>query len=168
LLGRTLRRERFRESYGAQVPGINHHGTNVIRKLRDVPLRLGDVLLLQGSPESLNRLQESGVARILGASEAMEDVRPRLGRAPLAIGIFVAVLALVTARVLSLPLAVMLGTLLVFITRCITPEEAYARVEWGLFSSDHLDLCGHGAYSVLPFAWHPLPTNQPLLLLTVF
>ena len=130
LLGRTLRRERFRESYGAQVLGINHQGTNVIRKLRDVPLRLGDVLLLQGSPENLNRLQESGIVRIVGTSEAMEDVRPRMGRAPLAIAIFLAVLALVTARVLSLPLAVMLGALLVFVTRCITPEEAYARVEW--------------------------------------
>ena len=87
LLGRTLRRERFRESYGAQVLGINHHGTNVIRKLR-CSLALGDVLLLQGSPENLNRLQESGIVRILGTSEAMEDVRPRMGRAPLAIAIF--------------------------------------------------------------------------------
>jgi di/tricarboxylate transporter len=175
LLGRTLRRERFRESYGAQVLGINHHGTNVIRKLRDVPLRLGDVLLLQGSPESLNRLQESGVARILGTSEAMEDVRPRLGRAPLAIGIFVAVLALVTARVLSLPLAVMLGTLLVFITRCITPEEAYARVEWkaiiligsllGLGAAmEHTGAAKYLAWQLVSLTG----TNQPLLLLTVF
>ena len=175
LLGRTLRRERFRESYGAQVLGINHQGTNVIRKLRDVPLRLGDVLLLQGSPESLNRLQESGVVRILGTSEAMEDVRPRLGRAPLAIGIFVAVLALVTAGILSLPLAVMLGTLLVFITRCITPEEAYARVEWkaiiligsllGLGAAmEHTGTAKYLAWQLVSLTG----TNQPLLLLTVF
>src|SRR4030095_17121665 len=75
LLGRTLRRERFRESYGAQVLGINHHGTNVVRQLRDVPLRLGDVLLLQGSSENLKRLQKGGVWRVLGRSEALEDVQ---------------------------------------------------------------------------------------------
>ena len=175
LLGRTLRRERFRESYGAQVLGINHHGTNVIRKLRDVPLRLGDVLLLQGSHESLNRLQESGVVRILGTSEAMEDVRPRLGRAPLAIGIFVAVLALVTAGILSLPLAVMLGALLVFVTRCITPEEAYARVEWkaiiligsllGLGAAmEHTGTAKYLAWQLVSLTG----TDQPLVLLTIF
>jgi di/tricarboxylate transporter len=175
LLGRTLRRERFRESYGAQVLGINHHGTNVVRKLRDVPLRLGDVLLLQGSSENLKRLQESGVVRVLGTSEALEDVRPRMGRAPLAIGIFVAVLALVTARVLSLPLAVMLGALLVFITRCITPEEAYARVEWkaiiligsllGLGAAmEHTGAAKYLAWQLVSLTG----TSQPLLLLTVF
>ncbi|HVJ58404.1 MAG TPA: SLC13 family permease [Terrimicrobiaceae bacterium] len=175
LLGRTLRRERFRESYGAQVLGINHHGTNVIRKLRDVPLRLGDVLLLQGSSENLKRLQESGMVRILGTSEALEDVRPRMGRAPLAIGIFVAMLALVTARVLSLPLAVMLGALLVFITRCITPEEAYARVEWkaiiligsllGLGAAmEHTGAAKYLAWQLVSLTG----TSQPLLLLTVF
>ena len=175
LLGRTLRRERFRESYGAQVLGINHHGTNVVRKLRDVPLRLGDVLLLQGSSENLKRLQESGVVRVLGTSEALEDVRPRMGRAPLAIGIFVAMLALVTARVLSLPLAVMLGALLVFITRCITPEEAYARVEWkaiiligsllGLGAAmEHTGAAKYLAWQLVSLTG----TSQPLLLLTVF
>jgi di/tricarboxylate transporter len=175
LLGRTLRRERFRESYGAQVLGINHQGTNVIRKLRDVPLRLGDVLLLQGSPENLNRLQANGVVRIVGTSEAMEDVRPRMGRAPLAIAIFLAVLALVTARVLSLPLAVMFGVLLVFLTRCITPEEAYARVEWkaiiligsllGLGAAmEHTGAAKYLAWQLVALTG----TEQPLLLLTVF
>ena len=175
LLGRTLRRERFRESYGVQVLGINHQGTHVIRKLRDVPLRLGDVLLLQGAPENLTRLQENRVVRILGTSEAMEDVRPRMGRAPLAIAIFLAVLALVTARVLSLPLAVMLGALLVFVTRCITPEEAYARVEWkaiiligsllGLGAAmEHTGAAKYLAWQLVSLTG----TNQPLLLLTVF
>src|SRR5690606_32707209 len=31
---------------------------------------------------------------------------------------------------LSIPVAVILGALLVFATRCITPQEAYRRVEW--------------------------------------
>ena len=175
LLGRSLRRERFRDTYGAQVLGINHQGTNVISKLRDVPLRLGDLVLLQGAPENLKRLQESGVLRMLGTSEPMEDVRPRMGRAPLAIGIFVGVLALVTAGILSLPLAVMLGALLVFITRCITPEEAYARVEWkaiiligsllGLGAAmEHTGAAKYLAWQLVSL----VGTNQPLVLLTVF
>ena len=38
----------------AQVLGINHQGANVTEKLRDVPLRLGDLLLLQG-PVKISR-----------------------------------------------------------------------------------------------------------------
>jgi di/tricarboxylate transporter len=175
LLGRTLRRERFRQSYGAQVLGINHQGTNVISKLRDVPLRLGDVILLQGARENLTRLQEGGVVRLLGTSEPVEDVRPRMRRAPLAIAIFVAVLALVTARVLELPLAVMLGTLLVFVTRCITPEEAYARIEWKVIiligsllglgtAMEHTGTAKYLAWQLVSL----VGTSYPLALLTVF
>jgi di/tricarboxylate transporter len=175
LLGRTLRRHHFRERYGAQVLGINHQGANVTEKLRDVPLRLGDLLLLQGPRENLARMHENRVVRVLGGSESMEAVRPRIGRAPLAIGIFVAVLALVTARVLSLPLAVMLGVLVAFTTRCITPEEAYARVEWkaiiligsllGLGAAmEHTGAAKYLAWQLVSFTG----TSQPLLLLTVF
>ncbi|HEY5706814.1 MAG TPA: SLC13 family permease [Terrimicrobiaceae bacterium] len=175
LLGRTLRGLRFRERYGAQVLGINHQGTNVIQKLRDVPLRLGDLVLLQGGRDNLAQLHENRVVRVLGASESMEAVRPRIGRAPLAIGIFVGVLAAVTAGILTLPVAAMLGVLLAFITRCITPEEAYARVEWKaiiLIGS----LLGLGAAmehtgAAKYLAWQLASvtgTAQPLLLLTVF
>jgi di/tricarboxylate transporter len=62
--------------------------------------------------------------------EFMEKARPKRAHAPLAIAIFVAVLALTTFKVLTLPVAAMLGVLLVFVTRCITPEEAYEAVEW--------------------------------------
>ena len=112
---------------------------------------------------------------MLGASESIEDVRPRMRRAPLAIGIFVGVLALVTAGVLTLPLAVMLGVLIAFISRCITPEEAYARVEWkaiiligsllGLGAAmEHTGAAKYLAWQLVSFTG----TTQPLLLLTIF
>lgn len=39
-------------------------------------------------------------------------------------------LALATLKLLDLPVAMMLGAVLVFATRCITPSEAYCDVEW--------------------------------------
>jgi di/tricarboxylate transporter len=33
-------------------------------------------------------------------------------------------------KVVPLPVAMLLGALLVFVTRCITPEDAYRQVEW--------------------------------------
>ena len=129
LIGRTLNRSRFRQRYGLQVLGINHRGTNVVRKLSQVPLQLGDVLLLQGRPEEITRLHGENIIQILGGVEAMEEKLPRRRHAPLAIGIFVAVL-LATVCGVSLPLAAMTGVLLVFVTGCITPSEAYRSVTW--------------------------------------
>ena len=131
LIGRTLkRRERFRERYGLQVLGINHHGVNVVRKLSETCLRSATCCSCKAPPKHRPRPREQRLPRARPDGTESRKRPPPDGRAPLAIAIFVGVLALVTARVLTLPLAVMLGTLLVFVTRCITPAEAYARVEW--------------------------------------
>jgi di/tricarboxylate transporter len=55
---------------------------------------------------------------------------PETKRAPIALIIFLGVLILVSFNVLSLPVAVMLGALAAFVTRCITPVEAYRQVNW--------------------------------------
>jgi di/tricarboxylate transporter len=130
LIGRTLRRQRFRERYGLQVLGINHQGVNRVRKLSESHLHLGDVLLVQGRREHIERVHASNVFRLLRPLEPMDEKRPRRRQAPTAIAIFFGVLALVTFNVLTLPLAVMLGAFLVFVTRCITPVEAYGAIEW--------------------------------------
>ena len=129
LIGRTLNQSRFRHRYGLQVLGINHHGKNVIRKLSQVPLQLGDVLLFQGRREDIARLHGENIFQILGEVEPMEEKLPKRRHAPLAIGIFITVLVATTCGV-SLPLAAMAGVLLVFVTGCITPGEAYRAVSW--------------------------------------
>jgi di/tricarboxylate transporter len=175
LIGRTLRRQRFRERYGLQVLGINHHGVNVVRKLSESLLHLGDVLLVQGRRENIERLHANNVFRVLRPLEPMEEKRPRRRRAPLAIAIFFGVLALVTLKLTSLPLAVMLGAFLVFVTRCITPTEAYAAVEWKAIiligcmlslgsAMEHTGAAKYLAAQLLAL----VGTSEPRWLLTVF
>lgn len=127
LIGRTLKGYRFRERHGLQVLGINRHGENIRRKLSQAPLRMGDVLLLQGSSGNIARLQDENVVKILNA---VKEERPNRRRARRAVLIFLGVLALGTFKVVSFPVAAMLGAVLVFVTRCITPDEAYREVEW--------------------------------------
>lgn len=127
LLGRTLKGYGFRERYGLQVLGVNRHGQTLHRKISTVPLKMGDTLLVQGSVESLNALQEDNSFRVIGT---VGENRPRRKHAPIAIGIFVLVLGLATFKVMPLPVAVILGAVLCFFTRCISPEEAYREVEW--------------------------------------
>jgi di/tricarboxylate transporter len=127
LIGRTLKRHRFRERYGLQVLAINRHGETIRRKISQVSLQLGDVLLLQGEREKIAALESANLFRILGS---VDERRPNLNRAPIAIAIFVGALLAATFKLTSLPVAVLLGALLAFLTRCITPEEAYREVEW--------------------------------------
>jgi len=130
LIRRTLKNSHFHQRFDVLVLGLNHRGVNVPGKISQVPLRMGDVLLLQGRKEVIATLGDEEAFQILGPIEPMEKARPKRAQAPLAITIFAAVLALTTFKVLTLPVAAMFGVLLVFLTRCITPEEAYEAVEW--------------------------------------
>ncbi len=127
LVGRTLRGVGFRQRYGLQVLGINRRGKTILSKISRVRLKTGDQLLIQGHRTNIAVLDENNTFRIIGA---VDYSRPNLQRAPMAIGIFAGVLVMAAFNVLSLPVAVLLGTLMVFITRCITPDEAYREVEW--------------------------------------
>ncbi|MHC1698332.1 MAG: SLC13 family permease [Geobacteraceae bacterium] len=130
LIGMTLEKCRFRQRYDLLVLGLNHRGVNVVRKISKEPLFLGDVLLLQGRKEAIAQFHNDDTLHLLGSIAPMEKAHSKRTHAPLAIAIFVAVLLLTTFQVMTLPIAAMLGALLVFVTGCITPEEAYEKVEW--------------------------------------
>lgn len=127
LVGRTLWGINFREQYGLQVLGINRKGETLHHRISRTRLQVGDQLLLQGDQETLNGLSTNNNFRIVSARL---DLMPETEKAPAAMFIFAAVIALVSFNVLSLPVAVMLGAIMAFITRCITPTEAYRRVNW--------------------------------------
>jgi di/tricarboxylate transporter len=130
LIGETLARYRFRERYGLQVLAIYRHGETIQRKLSQTPLQVGDVLLIQGEREqfrTLSSLEEQEIFHILNA---VTEEAYQWQRAPVAVAAFIGALALVALDLVSLPVAVLLGAMVVFLTRCISVEEAYRRVEW--------------------------------------
>ncbi|MFP4345446.1 MAG: SLC13 family permease [Anaerolineales bacterium] len=127
LVGHTLKELRFRQRYGLQVLGINRRGKKIYRKLSQTPFRIGDQLLVQGARSSIRVLDKNNIFRVVGI---IERRRLHHERAPVAVIVFAGVLILAALNILSLPTAVVLGTLGVFLTRCISPEEAYQEVEW--------------------------------------
>lgn len=130
LIGRTLRGVNFRERYGLQVLGINRKGETIRRRISLTRLQVGDQLLLQGNQETIQGLGKNNNFRVVSGQL---DIMPETNKAPLALAIFGGVILLVSFNVLSLPVGVMLGALVIFITRCITPEEAYRQVNWGVW-----------------------------------
>jgi di/tricarboxylate transporter len=127
LIGTTLKRFGFRERYGLQVLGINRNAGTVRAKISQVPLHMGDTLLIQGPRSHIAALEDDNTFRILGT---VGETRPHRRRAPVAIAIFIGAILAATFKVMSLPVAVLSGAALAFLTRCITPEEAYREVEW--------------------------------------
>ena len=127
LIGRTLNGVRFRDRYGLQVLAINRHGEKLTRKMSRIRLRVGDVLVLQGNRGKIEGLARQNIFRVLAS---VGEERPNRKRAPLALAIFLGVLAAATFDLLPLSVAMLLGALLVFVTRCITPEEAYSQISW--------------------------------------
>ena len=127
LIGRTLERLNFRQRYGLQVLGINRRGRALEEKLSAVSFRVGDQLLVQGPRSRIAMHDRDNLFQVLGP---VEEQRPNREHAPTAVAAFVGTLLLVALRVLPLPVAVLLGVLLVFITGSITPERAYREVSW--------------------------------------
>jgi di/tricarboxylate transporter len=176
LIGRSLRTLEFKERYGLTVLAI-HRAGRVPHNISSARLRLGDVLLLQGKPESVKELERGNLFNIFGGVDPQRLYR---ARAPLAAMIFLGAILVVTFGLASLPIAVLGGAFLMFVTRCLSPEEAYRHVEWKvllligalLSLGEAMDATGTGKYLAQQLialfgADNPYPLLGLFFLLTV-
>jgi di/tricarboxylate transporter len=127
--GRTLREIDFRRRFGLAVIAIYRRGTALATRLASLPLRSGDVLLLQGRPDRFRFLADNADLWILQETEHQPD---RRRKGIYAVGIFLAAVVASTFGWLPLPIAFLLAALAVIATRLITMEEAYGLVDWRL------------------------------------
>jgi di/tricarboxylate transporter len=127
LVGRTLARAHLRQRFRVQVLGLNRHGKNFVGKLSRTTLRIGDVLLVQGRPGGIAELAEEGIVSVLHAVEEPRINRPKAWRA---VAIFAASLVLGSGHIMPLAVAVLLGAFAMFVTKCISPADAYREVDW--------------------------------------
>ena len=172
LIGRTLSGLHFRERYGLQVLGINRRGETIRRRMSQARLKVGDQLLLQGNQETIQGLGKNTNFRVV---TGQLDTMPETSKASLSLAIFGGVILLVSFNLLSLPVGVMLGALIAFVTRCITPEEAYRQVNWSAWLLIACMLALGRAMEVTGFASllahyviELVGTKSPILLLSTF
>lgn len=126
-IGRNLKELQMRDQHQIQVLAINRSSGIVHSKIADTRLQMGDVLLVQGNQKRIDALRAENAFDVLGAWEMKRVNRQRAWSV---VGIFIGALLLGSFNLIPLPAAMLLGALLVFVTRCITPEEAYQQVEW--------------------------------------
>lgn len=127
MVDQTLSQIEFRNRYGFSVLAVWRHGEIITQRLRDVRLKFGDALLLQGPPDRMPALQESDDFLVL---EPVALELRRLSRAPIAVGIMGVVLALVLLASYHIAIAMVIGAVLMVLTGCLTMDEAYQNVDW--------------------------------------
>jgi di/tricarboxylate transporter len=128
-IGRTLKALAFRRRHGVVVLAINRHGVNLLSKISRVRLRFGDVLLLQGSSEQAEALAADGQILLL---EEVSEKHPRPEKqrwALLAFGVF---LFFSLTHLVPLPIAVLLGVMILLATRSVRMSELYETIDWRL------------------------------------
>ena len=127
MIGKNLKELDFRRTSGLQVLGINRSGRTIRRKISEVRLAVGDQLLLHGSRLSAATLDQNGTFRLIHALR-MDSLDKR--KMAISIFSFLLVLVLASFNVIPASIAALIGMLVVFLTNCISPKEAYLMVNW--------------------------------------
>ncbi len=127
VVGRTLRLLNFRSRFGVPVLAVQRHGEPLHESLRETVLQAGDVLLVRGTPEELQTIHRQRELALLGAV----DIPPRrVRKMKTAVGIMLAVVLLAALDVTTILVSSILGVVAMFLTRCLTPDEAYEDIDW--------------------------------------
>jgi di/tricarboxylate transporter len=127
LFDQSIRQIRFREKYGLSVLAIWREGRAYRTNLSNMPLRLGDALLIYGHREKMKLLAREPDFLVL-YEEAQEPLNVR--KAPLALLIMAGVLLPVFLGWIPIAIAAVVGAAFMVLTRCLTMEEAYRAIEW--------------------------------------
>ena len=126
-IGRTIKGLKMRERFQFQVIAINRRTGVIHSKIADTRLQMGDVLLVQGDKSQIAALQSENAFDVLGMVNLQRFNRRN---AIVVLSIFFGAFLLGTFKVLPLPVAMLLGAFLVFVTGNISSEEAYRQVDW--------------------------------------
>jgi di/tricarboxylate transporter len=127
MVGQTLNSVKFRDSFGMNALAIYRQGDVITEHLRDVELRFGDSLLLQGPPGRVRTLQQGNEFLVL---EPVELERRRSRKAPLAAGIMLMVILLAIFTNFGIAVSMLLGSVAMVLTGCLTMDEAYDSIDW--------------------------------------
>lgn len=129
MIGRSLRDLKFRQKYNIQVLGINRSGEQIHERLSQVRLAAGDELLVQGDRKNLSLLDRDRTLRLI---RPVQWRQLRGSQAIWSAALFLIPLVLAGLNLAPIGVAVLTAAFLAFVSRIITPEEAYKMVEWRL------------------------------------
>lgn len=130
LMGQSVREANFRTVYDAAVVAVHRNGERVGGKIGEIVLRPGDTLLLQTAPGFMRIHYNSPDFYLV--SELPDSQPLRTDKARIALGILVAMVAVVVAGILPISIASFLAAGGLVATRCINGRIARRSVDWSI------------------------------------
>ncbi|MCX8956617.1 SLC13 family permease [Erwinia psidii] len=131
LQGKTLREIAFRSRYGVSVISVRRKEEVAEGALNDLPLELGDRLLVIGDWKKITQLQQQKRDLILlNLPAEVDDVVPANSQAPHAIFCLALMVALMLTNEIPNAVAALIACLLMGKFRCIDMESAWRAIHW--------------------------------------
>jgi len=130
LIGQSISDINFRQRFRVIVLAVHRAGKSVREKIEDLPLQMGDILLMMGTPQAINTLRQ-------GDDIILFD-RPPLPsfslhkRIPLVLATIAAVVLAETFKIVPIEIGAIVGSVFMCLTGCLKPKEAYDSIEWNL------------------------------------
>ncbi|MFQ1700113.1 SLC13 family permease [Loktanella agnita] len=131
MVGRRMGSLRLRRRYAVYPLAMHRRDANISQQMDDIVVRVGDTLLLEGTPEDIQRLAED---MNLGDVSKPSQRAYRRNHAPLAIGVLLGVVILAALGVAPILMLAMIGVTLVLATGCIDAEEAFSHIDGRLLA----------------------------------
>lgn len=129
---RTVAETRFRETYNVNILAIQRGGEVLEEDLKDVILKVGDGLLVQGKWSDLAKLEEEQRDLVVVGQPLQEAAKVTLDtKAPLAAFIMVSMIVMLVINVIPTVITVLTAASLMVLTGCLrNMEDAYSGINW--------------------------------------
>ena len=129
LVGKTLREVDFRERYQGIVLGIHRRDEQIEEPLGSVPIKAGDLLLIEAQEGFDDRWNASREEFYLVAARRSEQQEVKEEKAPLALLILFSVIALAVMGAAPIAVTAFIGALAMLAAGCLSLQEARKAVD---------------------------------------
>ncbi|CAA7623256.1 Di-and tricarboxylate transporters [Candidatus Terasakiella magnetica] len=126
LIGTTAAQNAMRRRYGIAILAISRGGRNIVERLRQIEFQAGDVLVVEGTEETMpGTLSQLGCLPL-----AQRNIRFGGKTALLPVVISLAAMLLVAVGILPVAPAFFLAAVAMILLRCLPLRDAYEAVNW--------------------------------------
>ncbi|RMG06106.1 MAG: hypothetical protein D6735_04555 [Acidobacteria bacterium] len=133
-IGQTLKSLDFRQRYALTILAINRHGETMFEKLSELPLKFGDVLLIQGKRKLLEPLFLRGELLFLKevSTNIMRIEKRKWALISFGVFLFLSILSVISNIQIPLPIAVLISVFILLATKTVRYAEMYSLIDFRL------------------------------------
>lgn len=129
MIRQSIKEVDFQRRYGLVVLAVSRQGESIRTKIGDVRLRLGDLLLVQGSAQRLNYLSSTQHLAVL---DAFTPVLFKKQKGLITISCFLLAILVGSLGLLPLSISFLTAAVISILLKCISTDRAYNAIDWRL------------------------------------